>query len=390
MAELLTDQIARRASAGSRAQAFFWDTQIKGFALRVTNRGTKAFVLDYRVSGRQRRITIGNYPDWTVVAARDRAKAMKREVDLGGDPMGARHDDRAAPSVQELWDRYRADHLVHKTDRSQKDETAMWQNLILPAFGRDKVRDISAEQIEQLHRDISEKRGTPVRANRVLEVIRKAMNLSIRWGWRSENPVTGIRKNPEEKRERYLSADEIVRLNAALSDHPEQVSADAIRLLMLTGARRGEVLNATWDMFDLEKGVWTMPSAHTKQRRSHRIPLASSAVALLRRISRTSEGRFVFAGKSPDHPLTDIKRTWKSLCQKAGIENARIHDLRHSFASILVSQGASLPLIGAMLGHTQVQTTQRYAHLYDEPLREAAELVSEAINGTSERSNSRE
>lgn len=381
MAELLTDQIVRRASAGSKSQAFFWDTQIKGFALRVTNQGTKAFVLDYRVNGRQRRITIGNYPDWAVAAARDRAKAMKREVDLGGDPMGARHEDRGAPSVQDLWDRYRTEHLIHKTERSQKDETAMWQNLVLPAFGRDKVHDISTEQIEQLHRDISEKRGAPVRANRVLEVIRKAMNLAIRWGWRSENPVTGIRKNREEKRERYLSPEEIARLNAALAHHPEQVSADAIRLLMLTGARRGEVLNATWDMFDLDKGIWTMPSAHTKQRRSHRVPLASSAVALLLRIKDSSEGPFVFAGKSPDHPLTDIKRTWQSLCKKASIKGARIHDLRHSFASILVSQGASLPLIGAMLGHTQVQTTQRYAHLYDEPLRGAAEMVSRAIHG---------
>ncbi|UUX50889.1 site-specific integrase [Nisaea acidiphila] len=385
MAELLTDQIVRRASAGSRAQAFFWDDQIKGFALRVTNRGTKAFVLDYRIKGRQRRITIGNYPDWTVAAARDRAKTMKREVDLGGDPMGARHEDRQAATMQDLWDRYRDEHLVHKTDRSRKDEAAMWESLILPALGREKVRDMSTDQIEQLHWDISEKRGTPVRANRVLEVVRKSMNLAIRWGWRSENPVTGIKKNPEQKRERYLSSDEIARLNAALEEHPEQVSADAIRILMLTGARRGEVLNATWDMFDLEKGIWTMPSAHTKQRRSHRVPLATSAVELLRRLRETSKGRYVFAGKSPDHPLTDIKRTWKSLCQKAGIENARIHDLRHSFASILVSQGASLPLIGAMLGHTQVQTTQRYAHLYDEPLRGAAELVSRAINGTSEK-----
>ncbi|SDG17385.1 tyrosine-type recombinase/integrase [Thalassobaculum litoreum] len=383
MTKRLTDQIVRRASAGNRPQVFFWDDQVKGFALRVTTRGAKAFVLDYRVNGRQRRITIGSYPDWSVAAAREKAKAMKREVDLGADPMGERHDERTAPTVKDLWSRYSSEHLALKSPRSQADETAMWRDLILPQLSKEHVRDISTDHVERLHRRISVERGTPVRANRVIEVFRKALNLAIRWQWRSDNPATGIRKNPEHKRERYLSLDEIARLNKALADHPEQTSTDAIRLLMLTGARRGEVLNATWDMFDLDAGVWTMPSAHTKQRRLHRVPLADAAVELLRRIKRSNESVYVFPGKSSDNPLTDIKRTWQSVCNKAGIQNARIHDLRHSFASILVSHGASLPLIGAMLGHTQVQTTQRYAHLYDEPLKGAAELVSQAINGAS-------
>jgi integrase len=183
---------------------------------------------------------------------------------------------------------------------------------------------------------------------------------------------------------------------------------------MLTGARRGEVLGATWDMFDLENGIWTKPSAHTKQRLIHRVPLSGPALRLLTDIKNDAAQLANAAGKAPSpfvfpgadgRPLTDIKRTWITICRKAGLAiqvqkfdrnrkavkgkdgkpvlalqpNVRIHDLRHSFASILVSAGASLPLIGQMLGHTQTQTTHRYAHLFDDPMRDAAETVGKVI-----------
>ena len=188
------------------------------------------------------------------------------------------------------------------------------------------------------------------------------------------------------------------------------MSANAIKLLMLTGARRGEVLGARWDMFDLENGVWTKPSSHTKQRKLHRVPLSGPALGLLQDMKAAAQAEAQVDGRPPSpyvfpgptgKPLTDIKRTWRAVCRKAGLgatvplldkkgkpvldrrgnprtefqPNVRIHDIRHSFASILVSAGASLPLIGQMLGHTQVQTTQRYAHLFDDPLRQAAEKV---------------
>jgi integrase len=188
---------------------------------------------------------------------------------------------------------------------------------------------------------------------------------------------------------------------------------------MLTGARKSEVLNATWEMFDLENGIWTKPSSHTKQRKLHRVPLGGHAINLLQQIKQQADEDFLkeqrknkIAKKSPyvfpgptGQPLQEVRRTWNTVCRKAGLidqipkkdrngkivkdkkgnpvmmewPNVRLHDLRHSFASILVSSGASLPLIGQMLGHTQVQTTQRYAHLYDDPMREAAELVGKTI-----------
>jgi integrase len=415
MTERLTDVYVRKALPPARGQSLLWDAEVKGFALRVTPGGAKSFVLDYRAEGRQRRFTIGSYPDWSVQAARQAAKDLKREVDAGRDPMGQRHAERAAPTLQDLWERYQVEQLPHKAPRSQADERGMWEKIILPRLGKTKLTAIDHDDIDALHQDITNVRGTPVRANRTIEALRKAFNVGIRWHWCEHNPASGVRRNPEDKRSRYLDKNEIAVLAHALNDHPEQASANAIKLLMLTGARRGEVLGATWAMFDLDNGIWTKPSAHTKQRLLHRVPLSRPALRLLIDIKEAAARKarkdgvsmspYVFLG-ADGKPLTDIKRTWTSVCLKAGLveqvakksrngkplkgkdgtpvmiaqPNVRMHDLRHSFASILVSAGASLPLIGQMLGHTQVQTTQRYAHLYDDPLRKAAETVGEVVD----------
>ncbi len=288
----------------------------------------------------------------------------------------------------------------------------MWEKLILPALGTSRLSDVTHDDIATLHRRITLERGTPIRANRVVEVLRKAFNLAIRWNWVSENPASGIARNPEEKREFYLTPQDLARLFAALEGHKEVASANAIRLLALTGARKSEVLRATWDQFDLDKGVWIKPSAHTKQRKVHRVPLSETALALLQSMRDTVKGRYLFPGKIDGQPLSDLKRTWETVCINAGLAKqtqrrdragkprfnkdgspklewkatVRIHDLRHSFASLLVSGGASLPVIGAMLGHTQVQTTQRYAHLYDDSLREAADEVSAQIGSAMRKS----
>ena len=280
MAERLTEIRARKELAPARGQTILWDTDVKGFALRVTPGGAKSFLLDYRVEGRQRRLTIGSFPDWSVQAARTAAKKLKQEVDGGRDPMGQRHADRVAPTLQDVWERYEAEYLPRKAVRAQADERSMWQKIILPRLGKLKIASIDADHIDELHRDVTNVRGTPVRANRVVEVLRRAFNLAIRWKWLTDNPASGVRKNAEEKRNRFLNRTEIAALAQALNDHTEPVSANAIKLLMLTGARRGEVLGATWDMFDLENGIWTKPSAHTKQRLIHRVPLSGPALRL--------------------------------------------------------------------------------------------------------------
>jgi len=368
----ITDKLVKDLLAPPKGNTITYDTEVKGFGVRVTVAGARSFILNYRAGGVERRITIGSYPDWSVAAARDRARELKREVDRGNDPMGERHDDRAAPTVHDLWLRYEREHLPHKAPRAQADDRAMFRDYILPDLGRMKVKDVRPTDIDALHRAISTQRK--IRANRVVEVLSKAFSLAIRWEWRPDNPCDGVRHNPEEPRSRYLRLDELVRLAAALDQHAEQTSADAIRLMLLTGARRGEVLGATWSMFNLEHGIWIKPSAHTKQRREHRVPISVAAIDLLRRLLATATGPYLFPGRNGGH-LTDIKKTWQAVRSAAALPEVRLHDLRHTYASLLASAGQSLPIIGALLGHTQPQTTARYAHLMDDPLRSAANQI---------------
>lgn len=377
MAERITDQLVRRLEAPARGNRITYDTDIKGFGARITAKGARSFVLNYWHHGTERRLTIGAYPAWSVEAARRRASELRRQVDRGEDPLSAREEERRAPTVADLWECYTVLHLPGKAPRAQADDRAMFRDYILPALGGMKVSAVRHGDVDALHRQISLK--GKVRANRVVEVLRKAFALAVRQGWRPDNPASGVRRNPEEKRTRYLSPAEIVRLVEALDRHPERASAEAIRLLLLTGARRGEVLAATWAQFDLERGVWTKPSAHTKQRKEHRVPLSAPALALLRRLrEEATDSPFVFPGRN-GNALTDVKRTWAAVCEAAELVDVRLHDLRHTYASILASEGLSLPIIGALLGHTQAQTTARYAHLLDDPLRAATERVGAAV-----------
>ncbi|WP_254695954.1 tyrosine-type recombinase/integrase [Palleronia sp. THAF1] len=353
-----------------------YDEKLRGFGVRVTAKSVRSFNLNFRIAGRERRITIGKYPAWSVAAARRQAESYRREIDRGEDPLAERDAARSAPTVKDLFARYAAEHLPTKAPRSAADDRSMWVKDILPRLGPKKVADLRFDDCDQLHRSISQSR--PTRANRVIEVLRKALNLAIRWGWLERNPASGVRRNPEEKRTRYLSPSELARLTEALAAHPQRASADAILFMLLTGCRRGEALSATWDQFDLAQRVWSKPAATTKQRRFHRVPYSARVAALLDERRASECGEAVFAGPT-GNPLTDVKRTWASVCETANLEDVRLHDLRHTYASVLASSGASLPVVGALLGHSQPQTTARYAHLYDDTLRLATEAVSERL-----------
>jgi integrase len=409
--ERLTDRRVRALPAPTAGAVITYDAEVAGFGIRVTSNGVRSFILNYVVNGRERRMTIGRFPTWSATAAREEARGLRRKVDTKIDPLEeqeaaqrAAEVARAAPTMQDLFDRYAAEHLPRKAPRAAADDRSMWRQIILPRLGAIKVATVRPSDIDALHVEVTATR--PVRANRMVEVVRKAFNLAIRWGWREDNPASGVHRNHEEKRTRYLSSSEILRLSDALSAHPERTSANAIRLMMLTGARRGEVLGARWDMFDLDAGVWVKPSSHTKQREQHRVPLSALATQLLREIRASAASPYVFPGANGES-LTDVKRTWLAVCCKAGLAeqiekrtrdgkrvktadghavmtwraSARIHDLRHTYASILASEGLSLPIIGALLGHTQPQTTARYAHLLDDPLRAATERVAALMTG---------
>jgi integrase len=208
-------------------------------------------------------------------------------------------------------------------------------------------------------------------------------NLAIRWKWRTDNPCRGIERNQEQKRKRYLSPIELAQLTKALDEHPNQRAADVFRFLLLTGARSGETLAATWDQFDLAAGIWTKPGATTKQKTDHVVPLSPQARRLLERIRREQDEaeKFVFPGSGESGHRIILKKDWAQITRAAGITGLRIHDLRHSYASTLASAGWGLPVIGALLGHTQPGTTQRYAHLVGDVLARATNQASAILSG---------
>jgi integrase len=346
---------------------------VAGFGVRVTAGGAVAFVLNYRrkADGLERRYTIGAFPDWSVAAARERAKELKRHIDSGGDPIGEVRATREAPTVADLCARVAEEHMSKKSRGWRTDFASIVRDDVLPALGRMKVAAVEFEHIERLHRDVSKR--APVRANRMHGMLTKAFALAIKWKLRADNPCRGVERNQEYRRQRYLTVDELTRFTKALKEDADQQAADIFRLLLLTGARRGEVLGATWNQFDLTAGVWTKPAATTKRRNEHRVPLSAPARQLLARLHARNNGSpWLFPGRRDQH-RRDLKYPWRRICRTAGISGLRIHDLRHSYASTLAGAGVPLLTIGALLGHTLPTTTARYAHLVDDPLRQATE-----------------
>jgi integrase len=379
----LTDAVVRRLEPPAAGNKITYDTVMKGFGARVTVAGSRSYVLTYlvRATGRQRRYTIGSADHWTASDARRRAKELKIEIDQGGDPLRDLEFEREAPDMAELVERFREEHFPRLRGKTRAEYDGMLRNYVLPHFGeRVKVADVRFADVDALHRSIT-RRGLKPRANRTASVLSKMFALSIKWGWRETNPVKGVEHNREYARRRYLSPEELQRLIKALAEFPEKDIADAVRLLLLTGARRGEVLSMKYANLNLTAGTWSKPPSSTKQGEHHQVPLSAPARQLLaERMGRKADREeYVFPGHGSRDHLGDFWHSWRKICKAAGLREFRLHDLRHSYASQLVSGGASLPLIGALLGHANVSTTARYSHLFDDPLRKATEQVGAII-----------
>tara|TARA_R110001606_G_scaffold372132_3_gene529159 strand:- start:368 stop:1552 length:1185 start_codon:yes stop_codon:yes gene_type:complete len=375
----ISDASAKSVEAPQSGNRVYYDTEVKGFGICVTAAGNRSFILTYRIHSRQRRCTIGQYPDWPVTAARKRAAELKRMVDVGADPLEERELARKAPIIRDMWERYERESLPSLSSSSQVEVRRYFRKLILPEIGTKRVKDVTFDDCSAIHRKASAR--TPTSANRAIAALRRALNLSITWGWIDRNPTKGLKLNQESKRQRFLSIDEIGRLLSALDAHPRKDSVDAIKLMLFTGCRRGEALGATWDQFDPDLRIWTKEASATKQRRIHRAPVSTVVSDLLKARKAESKSPFVFPSLNGE-ALKEVRKTWAGALQAANIEGIRIHDLRHTFASIAVSQGHSLPVIGSMLGHSQPQTTARYAHLYDDPLIATSESVASIISSS--------
>jgi len=361
----------------------YWDTLLPGFGVRVKPNATRSYVVQYRnrQTGRSRRKTIGRHgPLMTFSQAKEIAKVLLSDVVRGKDPVAEGRAYREAPTVADLANQYLESQAIpKKRPKSVRNDKSALNRFVLPKLGGRKVAEVTGRDIQRLHSSMKE---TPYQANRTLALLSTMFELSIRWEYRANNPAKGIAKFHEEKRDRWLSDDELARLLDALDDNPNQVAANAIRLQLLTGARIGEVLSARWENFDLDRGIWTKPSHHTKQKRTEHLPLSSSAMELLTGIrkSQTNESAYLFPGRKPNKPIVELKRFWKAVTASAGLDDYRIHDNRHTHASHLVSNGMSLAIVGRLLGHTSPTTTQRYAHLADDPLREAAEVFGQKMS----------
>jgi integrase len=382
MAEKLTDRAIAAVAAPAHGVRIVYDQGVTGFAIRVTAAGARSFILRYRTRhGRERTYTIGAFPDWQTAAARREAATLKRQVDAGGDPAGDIITVRKAATVDGLCDRFIAEYLPRKRASTQHTYRLQIESEIRPALGRLKVAAVTFDDIDAVHRAIT-KRGRLYRANRVIALLSRMFSMAIKWRMRADNPCKGIERNTEHQRRRYLSAAELSRLAAALEELRDQQSANIIRLLLLTGARRGETLQARWDDINLATGVWNKPGSTTKQDSVHTVPLSEAARALLATIQQQvpPNCEWVFPNDNGGH-RRDVKDAWATACRTARIKGARLHDCRHTFASVLASAGQSLPVIGALLGHATPVTTARYAHLFDDPLRLATERASAIIGG---------
>lgn len=378
----ITAQVVAALKPPAAGNRVVWDTDLTGFGARITAAGAVSFVLRYVLNGRERRYTLGKHPDLSPGAARERATVLRGRVAAGEDPMEARRDARDAATMGELCDDYLERHArPKKRPKSVKGDEQLIRLYIRPRFGSRKVSAIGRRDLDELHQSL---KAHPYQANRLIALLSKMFSLAVSWGWRLDNPVKGIERFAEDRRHRWLSGDELGALGKALKAYPDKRFSDAMQLLTLTGARSGEVRNATWDQFDLARGVWTKPSHHTKQKKTEHVPLSGEARLLVARLrdqalktlgdeDKLREFPFLFPGSDKGKPLGDLNGAWRAICKEAGIRGARIHDLRHTYASHLVSGGHSLPLVGRLLGHTQPGTTQRYAHLADDPLRKATD-----------------
>jgi integrase len=350
---------------------------VQGFGVRVTAGDNRSFIYNYvSPDGVERRKTIGAWPVLTVEAARAEARKLAAQVALGGDPLQEEREERGAQTVNELCDLFLREHAARRRPLTVREYTNIVEHDIRPALGNRQIGSIQRYDIQELHNRVTD-RGATFQANRVLAVCTVMFNFAIDRKLCTVNPAQRIKRNAEPHRERYLSADELRRIHPALVAHKDRDFADLIRLLLLTGARSGETLKARWSDFDLKAGVWLKPAPTTKQDRRHRVHLSAPALEILQglRARHPANDVLVFYGMTP----RKVGLRWNALLKAAQIKDFRKHDLRHSFASVTISEGFGLADVGALLGHSNPATTARYAHLLPNRLQEAADAAARAL-----------
>ena len=374
-------RITKRVVDALKPGEITWDIEVKGFGVRCQRRD-KVYVLKVRVHGRQRWFSIGPHGSpWTVEMARSEARRILGEIASKKDPATSRDAEKSNPTVGDLATMFLQEHVRAKRKASTAEfYRDILERIVVPKLGRIRVADVTHSDVARLHHSL---RGTPYQANRVLAVLSKMFSWAEPKGYResSSNPCRHVEKNPEKGRERFLSEDELVRLadvlNKAEHDGTENpYTIAAIRMLVFTGARRGEILTLEWSHVDFDNAMLLLPDSKTGQKA---IYLSPPALEVLTNLSRQESNPYVICGGKPGEHLVNLTKPWGRIRERANLEDVRLHDLRHSFASVAASGGLSLPMIGKLLGHTQAQTTQRYSHLAADPVRAANAAIGQRI-----------
>ncbi|MGE4483207.1 tyrosine-type recombinase/integrase [Acidocella sp.] len=356
-----------------------FDDQLPGFGIRVMPSGRRFFLVQYRRHGRTRRIMIGQYGPITAEVARQQAMSLLGQARGGGDdPAAVRDAIRQSTTLPQLGERFLKEHVAVRCKPTTQAEYERSVRLFInPFFGSQRVRSVTEADVAELHGGLSH---IPYQANRTLGVLSKMMNLAETWGLRDRhtNPCDAIERYPEKKRERFLSLAEVQALGTALADGEatggESIyTVAAFRLLLLTGCRLSEIQTLQWAHVHLAEAELRLPDSKTGAKTVH---LGNVAVDLLHVLPHVKDNPYVIAGAKKGEHLTDLQKPWRRIRKAAGLEDVRIHDLRHSFASGGLAVGEGLPMIGKLLGHTQVQTTARYAHLAADPIKAAADRIS--------------
>ena len=347
------------ALSGQERERVVWDDDLKGFGVRVHPTGRKVYIVKARYRGKPVKVTIGPHGAVTAAAARTRAAQILTGARAGQDPAGWNDRNDRALTMRELGKRFLGEYVPSHCKPSTAEEYRRSVELFInPRIGKLRVPDVRRSDIAALHHGL---RATPYQANRTLGVLSKIFNLAELWNLRPDgsNPCRHVKRFREEKRERFLSDEEYRRLGAVLKeielDGSETAAAvAAFRLLMLTGCRLSEIQKLRWEHVDLDRGELRLPESKTGAKVVH---LGDAATAVLRGIDQGDGNPWVIAGRKPGSHLTDLQHPWRRIRARAGLEDVRIHDLRHSFASGGLLVGEGLPMIGKLLGHTQVQTS---------------------------------
>ncbi len=385
------------------ARYTLWDTDLRGFGLRVAPTGTKTYLVRYRAgggrSGTLRQLMVGRHGPLTADQARDEAVGLLAKATLGEDPQADKATQRKELTVADLCNLYVAEGCTTKKASTLYTDKGRIERHIKPLLGKLKVSAVTQAHIEGFLSDVAEgktattektkKRGKAVvrggrgAASRTVGLLGGVFQFAVSRKMRPDNPVRGVKRFRDGAKERFLSPKELGALGAALADaqaRGENPKALAIiRLLALTGARKGEVVGLRWSEIDHNAGCLRLGDSKTGAKI---IPLGAPAMLVLDGQKRTAKSPFVFPAEgAPERAFQGVEKVWLRVRKVADLDDVRLHDLRHSFASAAVAGGSSLPLIGKLLGHADVKTTSKYAHLGDDPVKAAAEQVSGVIAG---------